>query len=522
MAAQAPFRPTLWTVAISRLNGLLSDVIPEFDARAAISPVNHGFAEAVEAINQRLRHERCDVVIAAGSNAAYLRGRVEVPLVQIEATGFDLMEALARARRIGPRIGIITHASDVPAFEHFRDAFGLDLEHRRFVTVEDARHCVADLAASGIDVIVGTGMAIELAEKAGLPGVLLYSADSVRRALEQAIELAQTLARPAPPGPFLRRRLLRGQRKDKPLLGDSAGINRVRERIALYAPHPGTVLIGGETGTGKELVAQRLHATSGRRGRFVAVNCGALTESLLEAELFGYSEGAFTGARRGGRTGLVEAANGGTLLLDEIGEMPLGLQTRLLRVLEEREVLRVGATEPVPVDVRVLAASLQALESLVDTGRFRRDLYYRLSTLRIQIPPLRERIDDLPSLVEHLATRPLRFSEQAWERLRTHRWLGNVRELRNVIERVAIHLPAGDDTPVELAQLLDWVPELDSSPIQSTTPTASPPPTTTRQRPDADTLQRTLLRADGNRDHAAKMLGISRTTLWRWLREAQA
>jgi propionate catabolism operon transcriptional regulator len=517
-----PYRPTLWTVSVSRLSTLLGDVIPEFDARAAISPLNQGFAEAVETIGRRLRRERCDVLVAAGSNAAYLRARVDVPLVPIQATGFDLMEALARARRIGPRIGVVTHDTDVPSFRHFQDSFGLEIEHRRFVTAEDARHCIADLAAAGIDVVVGTGMAIDLAERAGLPGVLLYSADSVRRAFEQAIELAQTLARPAPDQPHLRRRSRRTGADDKPLLGESPAIAEVRRRIALYAPHPGTVLIGGETGTGKELVARHLHAASGRHGRFVAINCGAITESLLEAELFGYSEGAFTGARRGGRTGLVEAADGGTLFLDEIGEMPLPLQTRLLRVLEEREVLRVGAVEPTPVDVRVLAASLQALEARVQDGRFRRDLYYRLSPLRIRLPPLRERPQDLDALIEHLCGQPPArvFAAEALARLHAHAWPGNVRELRNVVERVLIHRTAEDDGgAVTLAQLLDWAPELALDAVAAAAAAATEPPPLPPRRPDAGTLRQLLQRNAGSRERVARQLGVSRTTLWRWLRD---
>ncbi|WP_313342927.1 propionate catabolism operon regulatory protein PrpR [Stenotrophomonas sp.] len=514
--------PVIWTVSVSRLTGLLGDVIPEFDRRARIVPINLGFEEAVDVIGQRLRREHCDVVIAGGSNAAYLRSRLEVPLVPIQANGFDLMEALARARRIAPRIGLVTHATDVPTFGSFQHSFGLDIEHRRFVTREDARDCIADMRANGIEVIVGTGMAIDHAEQVGLPGVLLYSADSVRQAFEHALELTQTLARSGAPLP---RRRSPGRRNDadRRLLGDSPAMQQVRERIALYAPHDSTVLITGATGTGKELVARQLHADSGRQGRFVALNCGAISESLLEAELFGYNEGAFTGARRGGRVGLVEAADGGTLFLDEIGELPLPLQTRLLRVLEEREVLRVGATEPTAVDVRVVAATLQALESLVEAQRFRRDLYYRLAALRIALPTLRERPQDVPQLLAHffqqLGQRPSPLDTAATQRLCGYAWPGNVRELRNLVDRLRIHWPpqAG---PLPLSALLQWVPELEALPAPPTSQRAArdhalhrPP-----QHPGGEALQHLLAECGGNREQLCAQLGISRTTLWRWLR----
>ncbi len=457
-----PSRPVIWTVSVSRLTGLLGDVIPEFDRRARIEQINLGFEEAVDVIGQRLRREHCDVVIAGGSNAAWLRSRLELPLVPIQANGFDLMEALARARRIAGRIGLVTHASDVPVFSNFQQSFGLDIEHRRFVTREDARDCIADLRANGIEVIVGTGMAIDHAEQAGLPGVLLYSADSVRQAFEHALELTQTLARSGGSRPAPRRRAApRSDAHD--LLGDSEAMAQVRAQIALYAPHDSTVLVTGETGTGKELVARQLHAASGRRGRFVALNCGAISESLLEAELFGYSDGAFTGARRGGRVGLVEAADGGTLFLDEIGELPLPLQTRLLRVLEEREVLRVGATEPTPVDLRVVAATLQSLEQRVAAGSFRRDLYYRLAALRIALPALRARRGDIPLLAQHFF-RQLRgidapLDAEALAVLTTAEWPGNVRELRNLVDRLRIHWQPGEGL-IDAARLLQLAPEL--------------------------------------------------------------
>jgi len=511
--------PVIWTVSVSRLTGLLGDVIPEFDRRARIVPINLGFEEAVDVIGHRLRREHCDVVIAGGSNAAYLRSRLEVPLVPIQANGFDLMEALARARRIAPRIGLVTHATDVPTFGSFQHSFGLDIEHRRFVTREDARDCIADLRANGIEVIVGTGMAIDHAEQVGLPGVLLYSADSVRQAFEHALELTQTLARSGAPSPR-RHAPARRREADHALLGDSTAMQQLRAQIALYARHQSTVLVTGATGTGKELVARQLHAASGRRGRFVALNCGAISESLLEAELFGYTEGAFTGARRGGRVGLVEAAEGGTLFLDEIGELPLPLQTRLLRVLEEREVLRVGATEPTPVDVRVVAATLQALETLVDAQRFRRDLYYRLAALRIGLPTLHEHRDDIPLLVAHffrlLGAMDSPLSAEALQRLCDYPWPGNVRELRNLVDRLRIHWPGGQGA-LSLAQMLAWLPELHGQPgLPGAAATPLPPAGT--PRPAAADLRKLLADCGGNREQAAAQLGVSRTTLWRWLR----
>lgn len=508
-----PARPVIWTVSVSRLTGLLGDVIPEFDRRARVEQINLGFEEAVALINQRLRLEHCDVVIAGGSNAAWLRNRLDVPLVPIQANGFDLMEALARARRIAPRIGLVTHASDVPTFGSFQDSFGLQIEHRRFVTREDARDCIADLRANGIEVIVGTGMAIDHAEAAGLQGVLLYSADSVRQAFEHALELTHTLARSVT-------RSARAPRRSSPpgarqaLLGDSRAMQDVRRHIALYAPHDSTVLVSGETGTGKELVARQLHADSGRRGRFVALNCGALSESLLESELFGYSDGAFTGARRGGRTGLVEAADSGTLFLDEIGELPLPLQTRLLRVLEEREVVRVGSTEPTPVNLRVVAATLQSLEQRVQVGLFRRDLYYRLATLRITLPALRVRRDDIPLLARaffhQLRGLDAPLDEDAMAALAAADWPGNVRELRNLMDRLRIHWQPSDG-PVNRARLLQLAPELGDA---ATTAHSVP------GRPSPAHLQQLLAAHRNDREGMAKALGISRTTLWRWLRAA--
>ena len=526
-------RPVIWTVSVSRLSRLLHDVTPEFDTRAQIENIHLGFDEAVTTLRGRLERERCDVLIAAGSNGAYLKNRIDRPVVLVRPDGFDLMLALAQAHRVSSRIGVLTHQTEVPAFADFQKSFGLDIAQRAFVTAEDARTQVREMVAQGCKAIVGTGLAADLAEQAGVAGILLYSADTIRQAFESALEIARAvdsvdIARPSQRAG----RSGGGRYRLTDLLGDSEPMQSLRRDITAFAPSDRTVLINGDTGTGKELVAQALHAGSTRRkGAFVAVNCGAIAESLLESELFGYEEGAFTGSRRGGRTGLIETADGGTLFLDEIGEMPLALQTRLLRALEEREVLRVGASKPVTVDVRVIAATHGDLEMMTRDGSFRRDLFYRLNVLRLQLPSLRERGSDIALLARHFLRDALRggeldWSEPALRMLRAHDWPGNVRELRNLVDRVAVFSEsiAG---PVDLALLRRCAPELfyDAPARHATTTTQAAPrdvATRTRRRvaPDEAELRRTLDRAGEDRQLAARLLGVSRTTLWRWLRDA--
>lgn len=228
------------------------------------------------------------------------------------------------------------------------------------------------------------------------------------------------------------------------MVGDSGAMRELAHLVRLVAPHAARVLIEGETGAGKELVARAVHTLSGRESKpFVALNCAAIPETLLEAELFGHTRGAFTGAVQA-RLGRIEAANGGTLFLDEIGELPLALQAKLLRFLENGELQRIGGNDTVNVDVRVVSATHQSLEDLADKGTFRLDLYHRLAVFPVQVPPLRERMEDLPMLVEEVlrvlgrqAPRK-RISPLALQCLMEHSWPGNVRELQNVLQRAVI------------------------------------------------------------------------------------
>jgi len=291
----------------------------------------------------------------------------------------------------------------------------------------------------------------------------------------------------------------------------------VYKEIALVAPSRSIVLITGESGVGKELVARALHRNSPRSaGPFVAVNCGAITETLLESELFGHVKGSFTGAVSD-KQGLFEEANGGTIFLDEIGETSPGVQVKLLRVLQESEIRRVGGSRPVRVDVRVLAATNRDLEIEVKEGRFREDLYYRLSVVALRVPPLRDRSEDLPLLAAHAlrrardaGARATTISEEALSVLAAYDWPGNVRELENTIEHAALYARGAVITPDDLPEKIRNHHHPNDAKI----------PAMFEDLPSLDELERRYLihvlnSVSGSRTRAAEVLGIDRRTLYR-------
>jgi len=291
------------------------------------------------------------------------------------------------------------------------------------------------------------------------------------------------------------------------IAGAAPAMLRAKAEARLYASSDSTIVVTGESGTGKELFARAIHNASRRgKGPFVAVNCGAFPETLLESELFGYDEGAFTGARRGGKQGLIELAHRGSLFLDEIAEMPMSLQSRLLRVLEEREVMHVGGQRVLHVNIRVIAASNRDLWKQVREGRLREDLYYRLNVLMLRLPPLRERAEDIPLLAQRFLSElcpelhESAIAAIAHQRcLAAYYWPGNIRELKNVIERFTVLYPLFSGAPALLESLIRPGPQ-DSS---------------------DDDVFRALGESRGNRAEAARQLGISRSTLWRKIRRAQ-
>ncbi|EBU7022735.1 TPA: propionate catabolism operon regulatory protein PrpR [Salmonella enterica subsp. enterica] len=519
-------KPVIWTVSVTRLFELFRDISLEFDHLATITPIQLGFEKAVTYIRKKLATERCDAIIAAGSNGAYLKSRLSIPVILIKPSGFDVLQALAKAGKLTSSIGIVTNQETIPALLAFQKTFHLCLEQRSYVTEEDARGQINELKANGIEAVVGAGLITDLAEEAGMTAIFIYSAATVRQAFHDALDMTRLTRRQRvdyPSGKGLQTRYELGD-----IRGQSPQMEQLRQTITLYARSRAAVLIQGETGTGKELAAQAIHQTFFHRQPqrqnkpsppFVAVNCGAITESLLEAELFGYEEGAFTGSRRGGRAGLFEIAHGGTLFLDEIGEMPLPLQTRLLRVLEEKAVTRVGGHQPIPVDVRVISATHCDLDREIMQGRFRPDLFYRLSILRLTLPPLRERQADILPLAESflkqsLAAMEIPFTEsirhgltQCQPLLLAWRWPGNIRELRNMMERLALFLSVDPAPTLDRQFMRQLLPELMVNTAELTPSTV-----------DANALQDVLARFKGDKSAAARYLGISRTTLWRRLK----
>jgi transcriptional regulator, propionate catabolism operon regulatory protein len=632
-------KPILWAFSLTRLNGLLESVVPQYAAVADVRVFEKGFQDAIDTARALVQQgEEVDVFISAGANAAWIRKHATVPVVEIQPTGFDMMQALAKARRLSRRVAIVTFGRVTPELEQFKDLYGLEIEQRAYETAEEAEACVRELAAKGVEVVVGPTLVTEVSDRVGVKGVFLYSHDAVHAAIGRAVEIArvaraeeakreridailrhleegvvavdaeeriqslnpamerllrvtgdtavgQPLSRVAP-ALGLARVLATGapeleaiervggrtlvtnripireqgvqtgavltcqdaaaiERVDRSLrshnrprrfaagyrladaVGTSPAMRRVRELAERYARTDATVLISGESGTGKEIFAQGIHAASARRDRpFVAINCAALPETLLESELFGYEEGAFTGSRRGGKPGLFEAAHTGTIFLDEIGDMPLPLQSRLLRVLQQREVLRLGGQDAVPVDVRIVAATNHDLGAQIAQGAFREDLYYRLDILKLHLPPLRERREDVPliaarlleaALARHRARAgPEKALAMLGPALQAHAWPGNVRELENVIERVAVIVAdLAPDGALDERELRDVLPARHEGGRARTDGESL---RALRSGQEREHVLRVVAACGGNHAEAARRLGIGRTTLWRKLR----
>ncbi|MGL1834729.1 propionate catabolism operon regulatory protein PrpR [Rhodocyclaceae bacterium SMB388] len=627
--------PRVCFLGYRHLTRLVEPILGDYADRMRLEVTEGAFEQALAIARQRIEAGEVDAFVSAGANASILRSELDAPVATIQVEGFDILQAMIRARRITDRVGIVTYGQTNPRLDAVKDLLKMEIAQYAYQTAADAQNHFDALRRDGFEVIIGSSLVIELAERCGLQGLLVYSLDSVRRGLESAIDLARAarlesgryeqlngvvrnlqdamlavdhrhriiainppmqrvlgregealLGTPLDaldPELSLLRTLETGEDEratvrnlmhrdwvmnrtpirehgeivgaaitlyDAHLIQEADTSLRILQRTRQTGVHHGfddlignspafvravatarrfaqtdlTVLLTGESGVGKELFAQAIHNASPRAGQaFVALNCAAFPEALLESELFGYEEGAFTGSRRGGKRGLLEAAHKGSLFLDEIGDMPLALQTRLLRVLQEREVTRLGGTTAVPIDVRIIVATHQPLQQMITERRFRQDLYYRINTLRLEVPPLRERHSDIQLLARTLLARSLRrlgstlgpdpVMASLAGHLKAYPWPGNVRELENIAERIAVFLlQFGHEDEVVLDALAQDCPELF-------------PDGRLHAADDGDALSvridAALKRSSGNRSEAARLLGISRATLWRWQRHLQ-
>jgi DNA-binding NtrC family response regulator len=428
----------------------------------------------------------------------------------------------------GLRSLLESHSCEVQEARTLAEARALELDDFRVILV-DLRlqgSLGTDLIgdAGGIPVIV---MADHASLRTAVDAMKLGAADFITRPFDQD-ELLLTMERVQKEHRIVRQNaVLRSElSRDYPIAGMISSCNLMRqlfERVRKVAPTESTVLVLGESGTGKELVARALHDQSPRSDApMICLNCAAIPDSLIESELFGHEKGAFTGAAAA-RNGLVEAADGGTLFLDEIGELPLEAQARLLRVLQEGEIRRVGSTRTRRVDVRLIAATHRDLRSRAERGQFREDLYHRLNVVTLSLPPLRERGDDIYELAERLLERAchrlhkprLAFSESALSAIRCYGWPGNVRELENAIERAVI-LSDGTEVTADLLAIDHESP----TPVRPALSGRRGPAPAAPEEPDSSTLEDYFVRfVLDHEDHMteteiAQRLGISRKSLW--------
>lgn len=579
-----------------------------------------------------IKTDKVKVIIARASTANYLREQLDIPIIKIEITNFDVIKTLKSTNTFESPVVLLNHLTDQDRvdIETIRDIMNIQVHVKHFENERDIiQHLDALASQNRLQSVVGTAeCVVATAGKKGMQSLVVYTQEeSITEALHRANEAMENLLKEeikqrhletiishAFDGvistnqegyitvcndvaanyigvfeneiigryyknihiPLLKKLFGDGQNVTKHIVNNGSQrfvLNRnhlaeesyvitfqevetlvesdsnirsklynrgfiakyqfediihkskeMKQTVSLakaYAKSEGNILIYGESGTGKELFAQSIHNECFRsKGPFVAINCAALPENLLESELFGYDEGAFTGAKKGGKPGLFEMAHKGTIFLDEIGEVSLSLQARLLRVLQEKEVMRIGGEKIIPIDVRVVAATNKNLMESVENQKFREDLYYRLNILSIHIPPLRKRVKDIELLIDALLLKHGGQSEFITEEMREdfkkYSWPGNIRELENVIERIiTIKQHLREEVPltmiehalqpklVEEGALDDYIRVKVGS----------------LQEMETEIYEQLLNKYDGNRTFVANKLGISRTTLWKKVKE---
>lgn len=620
----------LFVAPFSDLAELALTVIDEkFSDRKNLFHVVKADLQEADTLVKQATDNGIEVIVSRGGTASLIEKKVDVPIVYIQVTVADILQALLKVGKYPENIAIAGFGNMIYGCDELGKILHINLTEILLQNSNEAAPKMEAAVMNGVELVVGDAISVKMSAKYGIKSTLIQSGkESIYRALQTAILIASirraeqkkteqlravvdeshdgivavnqdkriTILNPVAEkifkkscfdvkGEFVEdifpelstvqingkdklvkifekqytvrrafiavrdnnqgyiynlqnisevQKLERNIRKKlsakglvakyniSDIIGKSKACLSMKRKAAKYALTESTILITGESGTGKEMLVQSIHNLSVRaQGPFVAINCAALPENLLESELFGYVEGAFTGARRGGRQGMFELAHGGTLFLDEIGEMPLPLQSRILRVLQEREVMPLGGEAVIPVDVRIIAATNKNLATMVTEGSFRNDLYYRLNILRIHIPTLADRREDIPLLIKHFLTsmhdknpRVTDITKEAVDYLVKFDWPGNIRQIANMMERILL-LTAGN--VITIADVRDACEDDDRMNVKIGEKENKDIGNLTQM--ENNLLQKTLEEENFNYTRAAKKLGIHRTTLWRRLKK---
>lgn len=581
-----------------------------------------------------------EVIVSRGGTASLIEAEVNIPIVSVQVTITDVLQAVLKSEVITSNIGIAGFENMIYGCDEIARIFNINFVEVLIHDSEEAERKILEAKKKGVNLIIGDAVSVKTAEKYGMKANFINSGkQSIYRALQEALLIAKVRRQDEHKAQMIRtiinkshdgivavdknnkitlfnteaekifhrlqyevlgkkmkdiciglderklkeeqellvniynkqyliknalvyvknvnqgsiytlqnvsemQRVERNIRKKlstkglvakyymDDIIGNSDACIKMKNKAKKYALTNSTILITGQSGTGKEMLVQSIHNMSQRaQGPFVAVNCAALPENLLESELFGYVDGAFTGAKRGGRQGMFELAHGGTLFLDEIGEMPLSLQSRILRVLQEREVMPLGSESIIPIDVRIIAATNQNLAQMVNEGKFRSDLYYRLNILRIHMPTLAERRDDIPLLAEQLLysmqdinPQIKSISKEAKFFLQERSWPGNIRQFVNMMERIML---LTDGTVITKESVIaayedDKEEILLGGKVEQGNKTGLMEEEIVNKnlaQMEKDFLTKVLAEENYNYSKAAKRLGIHRTTLWRKLKK---
>jgi propionate catabolism operon transcriptional regulator len=588
---------------------LMTSVLSEFGDRATFKLFD-AIVGSVSEIEQHIRSFLPDVIVSAGSNAAYLKSALDLPVVSLDCSVTDIISAVQRAAQVARKIVMINFAEASSVAPLLESALNVTVQEEIYHTPEQARELFQLTRQQPNIAYVGASLVCGLATQQGIPSFLLYSAESCRKTIASAIQMANEHST-ANQGVALTNWLLKqsktpifmtdeeGQsiifnqaarhdlgvdndncsdlenlihsaetmrptdgecriqgidwwfhqdcvmtqgkplyiyqlyrKKPKPdkvkissrhqLVFESAAVQKVMQQVRAFSSSPSNVLIYGESGTGKELIARAVHETSPfSAGNFVALNCSSIPTELFEGELFGHRDGAFTGAKRGGRKGLIEEAQDGVLFLDEISELALDQQSKLLRFLQERHYRPLGSNEEKPAYLKVVAASNKELKQLVVEGKFREDLFFRLNVFNIHIPPLRDRPEDISSIAQQKLSRFIssyqsqftvdQILSEILDILVSYSWPGNVRELENVLERVIASIHMAEDLSNIKQILRDISPELFSETTFDTDQTLV-------RRKELELVVDAMHKFNGDKQQVAHYLGLSQTTLWRRLK----